>query len=231
MSAWPPPGEAEPLRQAALDLIGERRSYEAIGLAELLARGGVSGAWFEARFEGRDDCLVWAATSELRAFTEAMWEAYDTGRSWREGLRAAAYEMARAIEADPRFAIVTTVTMTYGGEHGTLERDAAMHRMIEMVDLGRQEMADPGAVGHAPAEATVGAIFYALQAAASGAGTPAPAEAVPQFMYMAVRPYLGEEAAREELSLPRPDRPPADPGRDTDLYEEGTGVQRGAGGD
>jgi hypothetical protein len=207
VSAWPPVGEAEPLRQAALELIAERRDYEAVGLAELLARGGVEASWFEERFADHDDCLLWAATRELRAFTERMWEIYDARRGWREGLRAVAYEMADAMDSDPRFAVVTTVTMTYGGEHGTLERDAAMHTMIDMVDLGRQEMADPGEVGRAPAEATVGAIFFAMRAAASGEDRLAPEQAVPQFMYMAVRPYLGDEAAREELSLPRPGPP------------------------
>jgi hypothetical protein len=208
VSAWPPPGEAEPLRQAALELVAERRDYEAIGLAELLGRGGVGREWFEECFEGRDECLVWAATRELRAFTERMWALYGAHPGWREGLRAVAYAMADLMETDPRFAVVTTVTLTYGGEYGTLERDAAMHTMIDMVDLGRQEMADPAAVGREPAEAIVGAIFYAMRAAASGEESPEPEQAVPQFMYMAVRPYLGDEAAREELSLPRPERRP-----------------------
>jgi hypothetical protein len=207
MSSWPPASEAEPLRQAALELIAERRDYDAIDLAELLARGGVEAPWFEERFADRDDCLLWAATRELRAFTERMWEVYDAHRGWREGLRAVAYEMADVMDSDARFAVVTTVTMTYGGEHGTLERDAAMHTMIDMVDLGRQEMADPGEVGRAPAEATVGAIFFAMRAVASGGERIAPEQAVPQFMYLAVRPYLGDEAAREELSLARPDPP------------------------
>jgi hypothetical protein len=209
VSAWPSPGEAEPLRQAALELIGERRSYEAIELAELLARGGVERRWFDRHFDGRDDCLVWAATREIRAFTSRWWEIYNRYGSWREGLRAVAYAMAEEMEAEPRFAVVTTLTMTYGGEHGTLERDAAMHTMIDMVDLGRQEMPDPAEIGRAPAEAIVGAIFYAVRASAAGEPAIPPEDAVPQFMYMAVRPYLGDEAAREELSLPRPDPPPA----------------------
>jgi hypothetical protein len=211
MSAWPPAGEAEPLRQAALELIAERRDYEAIDRGELLARGEVEEPWFRRHFADRDDCLVWAATSEVRAFTDRMWEVYGAHPGWRQGLRAVAYEMADFMEADPRFAVVTTVTLTYGGEYGTLERDAAMHTMIDMVDLGRQEMADPGEVGRAPAEAIVGAIFYAMRAAASGEAAIPPEDAVPQFMYMAVRPYLGDDAAREELSLPRPGPPSASP--------------------
>jgi hypothetical protein len=207
VSAWPPPGEAEPLRQAALGLIGERRDYEAIELAELLARGDVGRSWFDAHFESRDDCLVWAATTEIRAITSRWWRIYNRYGSWREGLRAVAYALADVIEAEPRFAVVTTLTMTYGGEHGTLERDAALHTMIDMVDLGRQEMPDPGEIGRAPAEAIVGAIFHAVRAIAAGQGTIPVEDAVPQFMYMAVRPYLGDDAAREELSLSRPGPP------------------------
>ena len=199
-----PRGEA--LRQAALDLVGERGSYEAVELAELLARAGVERAYFERHFQERDQCLIWAATVELRAFTARLWEAYEGQPSWRAGLRAAAYEMAEVVAADRRFAVNSTVAIGYGGDFAQLERDAAVERMIAMVDLGRQEMADPAAVGRAAAEMVVGAIFDALRAASVGDELADPAAVVPHFMFMAVRPYLGEEAAREELALPRPPR-------------------------
>jgi AcrR family transcriptional regulator len=214
---------AEVLRQAALDLIAERGSYEAIELSELLERAGVERTYFDRHFNARDECLLWASSLELRSFTASLWRAYDEQSNWRDGLRAAAYEMADVVDADPRFAVVSTVAIGYAGDFAQLERDAAVERMIEMVDLGRQEMADPAAVGRGPAEMVVGAIFQALRAGGAGDGELDPTNLVPQFMFMAVRPYLGEEAAQEELKLPRPGSPAAaETKRDTDQTQAHT---------
>jgi hypothetical protein len=202
MDAPPPGSRAEALRQAALDLVSERGSYDAIELRELLDRGGVDRDWFERHFAGRDACLIWAATVELHAFTARLWAVYNRHQCWRDGVRAAAYEMADVIREDPRFPVVTTVALGYGGDLAQVERDAAVVRMVDLIDLGRQEMADPSALGRSPAELVVGAIFNALRAAAVADDIGDTDALVPQFMFMAVRPYLGEAEARAELTMP-----------------------------
>jgi hypothetical protein len=203
-AASPPDPRVEAFRQVALDLIAERGSYDAVGLDELLDLAAVDRPWFDARFADRDESLLWASAAELRRFIDRLWEVYEAHATWREGLRAAAYEMADVIAADARFPVVSTVAIGFAGDLAQLERDGGLQRLVDMVDLGRQEMPDPAAVGRRHAEATVGAIFSTLRAAASGGELGDPAVVVPQFMYMAVRPYLGEEAAREELASPRP---------------------------
>jgi AcrR family transcriptional regulator len=201
MKAPPPGSRLESLRQAALDLIAERGSYDAVPLEELLSRAGVDRAWFDRHFADRDQCLLWANTLEIRRFMDRLWAVYERESSWRDGLRAAAYEMADVIGVDPRFPYVG---VGYGGDSAQLERDIVARRMVDMVDLGRQEMDDPAAANRSVAEATVGSIMNALRVVVASDEAVDAAAFVPQFMFIAVRPYLGDEAAREELATPRP---------------------------
>jgi hypothetical protein len=73
------------------------------------------------------------------------------------------------------------------------------------VDEGRAEAAPDPEVSRNTALAVAGGMFQRLWAiVGEGDDLPPPAEVVPEMMYMAVLPYLGEEAAREELNIPPP---------------------------
>ena len=74
-----------------------------------------------------------------------------------------------------------------------------------MIDAGRRELDDPESMGRSAAEGVFGSIYEALvKEQQAGKGTEAAYEFVPELMYIAVRPYLGHDAAREELSIPAP---------------------------
>jgi hypothetical protein len=82
-----------------------------------------------------------------------------------------------------------------------------------MVDEGRQELPNPDSLPRATAEGAIGAINKAILDA-SATGQPARGdELLGELMYIAVLPYVGPEAAEEELlraprGLPKPDTPP-----------------------
>jgi hypothetical protein len=64
---------------------------------------------------------------------------------------------------------------------------------------------DPDSVPPLAAASVIGAIIQVLARYSSeGDGGRDPVAAVPEMMYLAVRPYLGEEAARRELTMPPP---------------------------
>ena len=95
--------------------------------------------------------------------------------------------------------------MLEGGELAQAHRDRYVRRPIELIDEGRREAPDPDSLSPALAEAVFGSIYRTLARELGGSGRGAePDQFVPQLMYMAVRPYLGEEAAREELTTPPP---------------------------
>jgi hypothetical protein len=89
-----------------------------------------------------------------------------------------------------------------------------MQMLYVLIDRGREELADPGSVPEELA-ATIGGGIYnrmrmQLTAEPDNPGRWDPI--VPELMYSVIEPYLGTEAALEELTTPRP-RPPVLPAR------------------
>jgi hypothetical protein len=72
-----------------------------------------------------------------------------------------------------------------------------------MIDEGRKELDDPDSMSRSSAEWVAGS-YMEMMLKRLGRQGPMAKELVPQLMYMAVRPYLGEEAAKEELAMPPP---------------------------
>lgn len=131
--------------------------------------------------------------------------AFESEERWPDSLRAGAYAQARWIAAHPeevRFMMLETL---WASELTGALRDQFLAEYTAMIDAGRAVAPDPDAVPPLAAESVIGAIIQVLARYSSGqAAQRDPVAAVPEMMYLAVRPYLGEEAARRELSIPPP---------------------------
>jgi hypothetical protein len=75
-----------------------------------------------------------------------------------------------------------------------------MEAMVDLIDLGRRQMDHPSALTRVTAEAMAGALFNQMHLALGQGRLQATDELVPQFMYCTVLPYVGTEAAVDELS-------------------------------
>lgn len=106
---------------------------------------------------------------------------------WRPRLRSAVYSLYRERPA----------LLCEGGSGG----------LAELIDEGRAAPTTPASVTRVTAEALAGAIFHELCLAAAREGSrPVESELVPTLMFSAVLPYVGAEAAAEELRIPPPPR-------------------------
>jgi hypothetical protein len=132
--------------------------------------------------------------------------AFESEERWPDSLRAGAYAQARWIADHPeevRFMMLETL---WASELAGALRDQFLAEYTAMIDAGRAVAPDPAAVPPMAAESVIGAIIQVLGRYSSGQDgeRPDPVAAVPEMMYLAVRPYLGEEAARRELTMPVP---------------------------
>jgi hypothetical protein len=131
--------------------------------------------------------------------------AFDRQRRWPDSLRAAAYAHAGWILENPkevRFGILETV---WASELTGALRDRLFAEYIAMVDAGREVAPDPDSIPAFTAEGVVGAITEVVARRLGQEQGHELLELVPEMMYLAVRPYLGEEAARRELTAPPPE--------------------------
>ena len=131
------------------------------------------------------------------------WRAFEAGSCWRDSLRASAYAVVRFMRDNPREVGFGALHILAAGDLAQALPGAQLQRWVDLIDLGRQELDDPDSMGRGVAEGVLGSIHgRLLKELENGGGTGSLEQFVPELMYIAVRPYLGHEVAREELELP-----------------------------
>jgi AcrR family transcriptional regulator len=189
--------------EAIVDLTFER-GYEQIGVADIAARAGGDEADFAIHFASKQECAV-AALEEMIASNQGVVRAaFESEERWPDSLRAAAYAQARWIVENPRKTRFGMLETLWASELTGALRDQLFGEYVAMVDAGRAIAPDPDSVPELTAESVIGSVAQATTRFSERIGERDPIAAVPEMMYLAVRPYLGEEAARRELTIPPP---------------------------
>ncbi|HEY7257334.1 MAG TPA: hypothetical protein VH476_11710 [Solirubrobacterales bacterium] len=193
--------------RALLELSADR-GYAAITPEALIERAGVNMREWRGLYRGLEDCACELLVALRDDFVREVTAAALPQQSWRDLIRAAAYSILDYFLADDARARFMLLESAAIGDRAILIRDQGMDAMISLIDLGRGELDDPGTLGRSTAGATAGAVFDRMrQIVASGSDPDEARRMVPEMLYAVVLPYLGEEAALEELQIPAPRRP------------------------
>ena len=203
MSQGVEPGRAEYL-EAMVDLAYDR-GYEALTIEEIARRAGGTKEGFEAVFSSKQECAIAALEDSAASNLRAVRRAYESEPRWPDSLRAAAYAHARWINENPRKMRFGMLDTLWAGELSGALRDQLIGEYVAMVDAGRAVAEDPDSVPALTAESVIGAIAGVMARNDTRIEDRDPLAVVPEMMYLAVRPYLGEEAARRELKIPPPE--------------------------
>lgn len=211
--AEPPPqgrdvGDARSrIADAIVDIVLER-GFPATTLETVLERAGCSAEEFKRHFSDLEDCALQLLGGYADDFIAGAEAAYASHESWRPSLRAAAYACVSWQRDHPRELRFGALELLWAGDMARVRIEATIEHFTDMVDAGRQELDDPDSVPRSTAQAIIGQVAMMLtkwlQAGGSAGGEPFPSAYVQQLMYMAVLPYLGPEAAEEELEIPPP---------------------------
>jgi AcrR family transcriptional regulator len=194
---------AHPLGCAVVTVINER-GYELASVDGFIERAGISRAEFEREFSGKADVTLRVMEAFIGEFRSRVATAFDSEPTWPDNLRAAAYEAARWLTENPRTTRFGMVTSADAGDMPRARREEIFRWCAGLIDEGRRVAPDPAAVPAAASLIVIGAVAETLRRQQEGTVSADTVAIVPQMMYAAVRPYLGEEAARAELSIPPP---------------------------
>jgi AcrR family transcriptional regulator len=182
-----------------------RRGLPAVTIDQLCREAGVERATFERDFAGVTDCATQVYLANIAEFDRRVFGAVERASGWPERLRVAAYAAARHVRDRPRESRFDFIEMLEVGVEAQAHRDRYLRRIVALIDEGRQVAPDPAALGPGVAEAAFGAVYETLaKTAGAGSGFERVESHVPELMYVAVRPYLGHEAALRELEIPAP---------------------------
>jgi AcrR family transcriptional regulator len=183
----------------ALIEIAAERGYAETTIESIVDRAGLDRPAFDRHFRGKYDCFLstWQELNE--ECLEEMVKAYDSQEDWPERLRAVAYEIVEGLRNDPSRASFG-IEVLAAGDAARARRDMTMRVIASLIDAGRKEMEDPEAVSHTTAEALAGSAYGQIYSkVVRGEVDDLPA-LIPQLLSAAVMPYLGVEAALDELS-------------------------------
>jgi AcrR family transcriptional regulator len=192
------------IRQAVMEVVVEQ-GYEEARLELVLERGGLERGAFERHFSSLAECCARIYAANVAEFDRVVFGAAGMERNWRDQLRAAAYAAARHVRDRPLETRFDMIAMLQAGDLTQAYRDRYVARIVDLIDQGRYETGDPASVPRETAIAVFGAIYEFLQRSLQrGRSLGSAVDLVPELMYIAVRAYLGQDAAAEELTVPPP---------------------------
>jgi AcrR family transcriptional regulator len=187
-----------------IDLVLER-GYEEVTVEAVCERAGLGRDAFERQFRDREECFMAVFWHYTGRFEHLVVGAFENEEEWRDGLRAAGWAANRYILTYPRQTRFGSTAMFTAGPVAQAHREAHLNRFVDLIDAGRQELDDPESLDRTVAEGVMGSIYTKLiEQLQQNDGAISGEKFIPELMYIAVRPYLGNEAATEELSMPAP---------------------------
>jgi AcrR family transcriptional regulator len=196
----------EQLMNAMLDLTLEQ-GYEAVSVEQIVERAGGRRTEFGETFGSKEACAIAVLEELANDNLRTVRAAFDRQARWPDSRRAAAHAEARWIVENPKWVRFGMVEMLWGGEMTRALRDGFFRRYSSMVDAGRAVARDPDSIPAFTAEGAIGSITEMFAKRLQRGGVVDPYEFIPGLMYLAVLPFLGEAAARRELTMPAPEHP------------------------
>jgi AcrR family transcriptional regulator len=199
--------ETRRLRQALLDLCMER-GYRSLELATLLDRAEVREEDFRQHYPDLDAYFAAVLSGIYGDFFVCAQQAVAGQDGWRDRMRATAYALLRFLRRDERVARFAAVDAQDAGEPAQLLFLETFNRLVDLIDEGSAQVSGPASPSRATALGVGGVVFARIQEAVAEGELELGEEEIPELMYAAVFPYLGAEAAAEELRIPPPAEQP-----------------------
>jgi AcrR family transcriptional regulator len=184
---------------AALIEVAAERGYDETTIELVLERAGLDRRAFDRHFRSKHDCFLSAWQEVNEDCLKTMVRAYESREDWPDRLRAVAELIVRGMRDDPSRASFGVEALA-AGDAARARRDMTMRVVAGLIDAGRRTMTDPEAVPHTTAEALAGSAYGQIYSRVVRGAVDELPELVPQLISAAVIPYLGVDAAIEELS-------------------------------
>ena len=196
------PDPRPPVDRALIELCHER-GFTAVTPADLCRRAGIEEAEFQREYADLDDCFCAVFERELDLLLMEFAAVVEGADGWRPRLRVVAYAFQAWLAADPARTHLMVNEIRSASERARQIQWRGIASMIDLLDEGRAEAADPDRLSRATAEGIAGGILSQIYEAAAHGAEIRP-EAVPEMLYAAYLPYLGPEIADEELEIAPP---------------------------
>lgn len=181
-----------------LEAVGSE-GYARASVQAVLDKAGLYRQAFYDNFTDKHDCYLQAYDAGVDRIETVVAEAVRQEDMWRAELRVGLAALLDFLDAEPNVGRALIVEVHAAGPPALAKRDAAVRRVAEYIDTAR-DRADGAAMAPAiAAEAVAAGIHSVLHARLAAGDDGGFRRLLPEFMYIAVLPYFGAEAASDEM--------------------------------
>ena len=187
-----------------LEAVGTE-GYDAASVRTVLDRTGLYRQAFYDNFADKDECYLEAFDAGVERLEALAITAAASQESWRGKLRAGLGAILDFFDEQPEIGRALVVEVHVAGSEALQKRAKAMKCVTDFIDLARLE-AEPDESEAPPPiarEAIVSGIHAVVHSRLSTGAEDGFRALLPEFMYFAVLPYYGADAASAEMEAAR----------------------------
>jgi AcrR family transcriptional regulator len=189
----------EKILAGMLEVVGSQ-GYDATSVRMVLDRTGLYRQAFYDNFADKEACYLAAFDAGVARVEALAVAAAASEQSWLGKLRAGLGAVLDFFDAEPDVGRALLVEVHAAGPEALAKRANALKKVGDFIDLARLEAeGDESPPGIAP-EGIVAGIHAVVHARLSTGATEGFRQLLPEFMYFAVLPYFGAQAASAEMA-------------------------------
>ena len=185
-----------------LEAVGAE-GYDATSVRTVLDRTGLYRQAFYDNFADKDACYLAALELGIDRLEAVVKKGAASEESWRGKLRAGLGALLGELDAEPDFGRGVIVEVHAAGPEALARRAEAMKNAADFIDLARAETEESESPPGIAPEGIVAGIHAIVHSRLSTGATEGFRDLLPEFMYFAVLPYFGAEAASTEMQAAR----------------------------
>jgi AcrR family transcriptional regulator len=192
----------ERILEGMLDAVGSS-GYDGASVRAVLARAGLYRQAFYDNFPDKDTCYLEAFDFGVAHLETLVVAAAAPEESWQGKLRAGLSAFLDALDKEPNVGRALIVEVHAAGPEVLERRAELMKRVADFIDSARDVPGDGESPPPIAPEGIVAGIHAIVHARLATGATEGFRELLPEFMYFAVLPYFGSEAAEVEMQAAR----------------------------
>jgi AcrR family transcriptional regulator len=186
------------LTAAMIAAVGEH-GYAATTIGDVTGRAEVSRATFYEQFEDKEACFVSAYDELVGQVVGNFAGAYREGGTWPDRVRDGIDALLRQLAENPNAARVGIVEVIDAGPRAHERFREASDAFLPFIEEGRTMAPAGSELPPNLSRAVVGGIATLIVEEIYANGTEGLPRLLPELLYVALVPFVGDEAARAEM--------------------------------
>lgn len=191
--------QRERMLEAMIRAVAEK-GYDAVVVADVIDRARVSRRTYYEMFEDKDDCFLAAYDTIVEVLVRTVETAYrNTDGTWAQRVHAGLAALAKLLAEEADLARVGILEIQTGGPRARQRYRDALGRFMPFLDEGRAHSKFAAQLPANNSRIAVGGVAALLVEAVKSGRTAELEQMIPDLVFAALMPFLGREAAEEEM--------------------------------